>query len=74
MPREGDGGSAPAVTGGKRFSEILKPAEKQKRPSKYLPMRRMSLAWEPDFASVRAALNLPPEAKDVGDRSGDGRS
>jgi hypothetical protein len=71
MPQANDG--AAASVGGKRFAQVLKPAEKPKRPAKYRPMGRMSLAWEPEFASVRAALGLPPEASDASDRSGDGR-
>jgi len=73
MSREGDGADTPVGPRG-RFAEVLKPAEKPKRPAKYHPMRRVSLAWSPDFANVRAALSLPPEAKDVSDRSGDGYS
>ena len=76
MPRtdgSAPGSDAAQAVEGKRFSQLIKPAEKPKRPAKYRPMGRISLAWEPDFASVRAALGLPPEASDASDRSGDGR-
>jgi len=61
-------------TAGRRFADVVKPVEKPKRPDRFRPMGRVSLAWEPDFKKVRAALSLPPEAPDASDRSGDGRS
>jgi hypothetical protein len=72
MPRSTDGGAERPA--GRGFAAVVKPAEKPKRPARYRPMGRVSLAWEPDFKNVRAALGLPPEASDVSDRSGDGRS
>lgn len=72
MPRNENGGRSVATP--QRLADTLKSAEKPQRPAKYRPMSRISLAWSPDFVNVRAALNLPPEAKDGSDRSGDGRS
>ena len=74
MSRDDHGVGAPEVGAGKRFSDNLKSAEKPKRPARFRPMTRVSLAWSPDFAKVRAALNLPPEDADGADSSRDGRS
>ncbi len=60
---------------GKRFSDVLKPAEKPERPAKHYPMRRMSLDWSPDFATVRAALTCAsPEESDGADKNRNGSS
>jgi hypothetical protein len=73
MPRAAaDSGTARIADRG--FASVVKPTEKPKRPDKFRPMGRVSLAWEPDFRKVRAALGLPPEVSDGSDRSGNGRS
>ena len=62
MPRtdgSAPGSDAAQAVEGKRFSQLIKPAEKPKRPAKYRPMGRISLAWEPDFAHGFPILSAP---------------
>jgi hypothetical protein len=50
-----------AAAGSRRVAglkDLVSPAAKAKRLPQRVPIRRISLAWEPDFDAVRAGLGL----------------